>query len=333
MRRDNKQSSASSAAPPRHALFRERLQQIAWEAFLLISCFILGSVCVSQFQTLYSLSAPPLHKVFIATISAAGTALTLWNITNAVIAHLGTMSSIPRWLRRICTAFVERWGTAHARQILLRSGAQLALGVGTFSMGITPIAIAADLPTPDLPPSSNHSIDAPMSEIAPLPELPATASPSPENPAPPVTATGSAQGTNPVAQDARRRMEQAQRQQHAPQMAPSTTSDNAAEATPNPNITHEASSPNTHTQPSARASLPTVLPTPTVKDTRPAPHSHTVTSGECLWSIAADFLPRDSSDADIARAWQEIYSLNRAVIGPDPDVIIPGTVLTLPTTL
>ncbi len=52
--------------------------------------------------------------------------------------------------------------------------------------------------------------------------------------------------------------------------------------------------------------------------------------GDTLWSIAADDLPAGSTDARIAARWHAIYAANRSLIGPDPDVIVPGQRLRLP---
>src|SRR4029077_12491471 len=35
-------------------------------------------------------------------------------------------------------------------------------------------------------------------------------------------------------------------------------------------------------------------------------------------------LPIDSPDASITARWHAIYAANRSIIGPDPDVIVPG---------
>ena len=57
---------------------------------------------------------------------------------------------------------------------------------------------------------------------------------------------------------------------------------------------------------------------------------HVVERGESLWRIAADLLGPDASDADIARAWPLIYQANRATIGDDPGLILPGQELAIP---
>lgn len=56
----------------------------------------------------------------------------------------------------------------------------------------------------------------------------------------------------------------------------------------------------------------------------------TVQEGDTLWGIAADHLPVGSDDAAVAAAWPLWYEANRDVVGPDPDLIHPGQVLTAP---
>jgi hypothetical protein len=55
-----------------------------------------------------------------------------------------------------------------------------------------------------------------------------------------------------------------------------------------------------------------------------------VRPGDTLWSLAARDLPADSPDARIAARWHAIYAANRSLIGPDPDVIVPGVRVRLP---
>lgn len=57
-----------------------------------------------------------------------------------------------------------------------------------------------------------------------------------------------------------------------------------------------------------------------------------VRSGDSLWSLAADRLPRSAGPAAIDRAWREVYAANRAEIGADPGLIRPGQRLHLPAT-
>ncbi len=66
----------------------------------------------------------------------------------------------------------------------------------------------------------------------------------------------------------------------------------------------------------------------------PAPGAHIVLRGECLWSIAeADLRVRTGADpfpAAVAAAVQRWWAANAEVIGDDPDLLLPGQVLTPP---
>jgi hypothetical protein len=55
-----------------------------------------------------------------------------------------------------------------------------------------------------------------------------------------------------------------------------------------------------------------------------------VQGGDTLWSIVATSLGPDASDVEVADAWPRWYQANRAVIGPDPNIILPGQVLLTP---
>jgi len=58
--------------------------------------------------------------------------------------------------------------------------------------------------------------------------------------------------------------------------------------------------------------------------------TYRVRPGDSLWSIAERQLPH-AEPAEIDAGWRRIHRDNRATIGPDPDVIIPGTTLRMPT--
>jgi nucleoid-associated protein YgaU len=72
-------------------------------------------------------------------------------------------------------------------------------------------------------------------------------------------------------------------------------------------------------------SLPSSLPAQP-----PARSAHVVTAGESLWSIAAAQLGPGTSSATVDRLWPRWYAANRAVIGPDPNLIVPGQPLRPP---
>lgn len=58
----------------------------------------------------------------------------------------------------------------------------------------------------------------------------------------------------------------------------------------------------------------------------------TVAPGDTLWDIAARATGAGASVTAIAASWPRWYAANRAVIGPDPDVILPGQRLRPPAT-
>jgi nucleoid-associated protein YgaU len=66
----------------------------------------------------------------------------------------------------------------------------------------------------------------------------------------------------------------------------------------------------------------------------PAPGAHVVVRGDCLWSIAGTRLTaalgRTPSAAEVATAVEAWWAANAAVIGPDPDLLLPGQVLRPP---
>jgi nucleoid-associated protein YgaU len=75
------------------------------------------------------------------------------------------------------------------------------------------------------------------------------------------------------------------------------------------------------------ATLPTATSAP---PPAPAP-TVAVQAGDTLWDLAADALGGTPTDADVAAAWPRWHEANRDVIGADPDVLLPGQVLTVPS--
>ncbi len=72
---------------------------------------------------------------------------------------------------------------------------------------------------------------------------------------------------------------------------------------------------------------PVVSPHPA----RATPAPVTVRTGDTLWSIAASRLPADATDLRIDESWRSWYAANSALIGPDPNLILPGQQLLPPT--
>ncbi|WP_434613546.1 LysM peptidoglycan-binding domain-containing protein [Arthrobacter sp. A5] len=55
-----------------------------------------------------------------------------------------------------------------------------------------------------------------------------------------------------------------------------------------------------------------------------------VRAGDSLWTLAAKQLGPFATDVEIARQWPLWYRINRAVIGSDPGLILPGQILQEP---
>jgi resuscitation-promoting factor RpfA len=62
----------------------------------------------------------------------------------------------------------------------------------------------------------------------------------------------------------------------------------------------------------------------------PAERTVVVHRGDTLWSIAAEHLGPQATLQDVADAWPRWYAANRTVIGPDPDLLLPGQQLSAP---
>jgi nucleoid-associated protein YgaU len=60
------------------------------------------------------------------------------------------------------------------------------------------------------------------------------------------------------------------------------------------------------------------------------PRTVTVRAGDCLWSIARRLLPPAADTGRVAREVRALGALNAPAIGPDADLIFPGTRLVVP---
>ncbi len=56
-----------------------------------------------------------------------------------------------------------------------------------------------------------------------------------------------------------------------------------------------------------------------------------VRRGDCLWTLAARHLGPGASPARVAAQWPRWWQANRARIGADPDLLLPGTRLRVPS--
>jgi nucleoid-associated protein YgaU len=81
----------------------------------------------------------------------------------------------------------------------------------------------------------------------------------------------------------------------------------------------------------ATAAPPAAPPAPAPADPAPAaPTTVTVAVNDSLWKIAKARLGAGASDVEIDAYSRRLYEANRALIGDDPDIIMPGVVLQLP---
>ncbi|MGY1670184.1 hypothetical protein [Geodermatophilus sp. SYSU D00710] len=117
----------------------------------------------------------------------------------------------------------------------------------------------------------------------------------------------------------------------APPVAPAA----AVQAATVPDWPPASSAPAAASGPAPAAAVPD-WPAAAVPDwPAPAPGDHVVLRGECLWSIAeADLRARtgrEPTDAEVAGAVHGWWRANAAVIGDDPDLLLPGQVLRPPT--
>lgn len=66
----------------------------------------------------------------------------------------------------------------------------------------------------------------------------------------------------------------------------------------------------------------------------PPPRTVVVQKGDTLWSLTDDALgPGPEDPTLLAEAWPLLHEQNRDVIGEDPDLLVPGQVLTVPASL
>lgn len=86
-------------------------------------------------------------------------------------------------------------------------------------------------------------------------------------------------------------------------------------------------------QPAAPVADPGLLAAPAVRAVEQAgieTEAVAVLAGDSLWDIAAHAMGPGASDVEIAMQWPRWYEANRAIIGQNPDVLLPGQILQPP---
>ncbi|MDQ1650181.1 MAG: hypothetical protein QOG60_2238, partial [Frankiaceae bacterium] len=115
----------------------------------------------------------------------------------------------------------------------------------------------------------------------------------------------------------------------APVLAPPANPDPTA-AAPQPTPPRPATTTTHAPLPDLDRAVPPKVDDPTLTGTLPPTDEIVVRRGDCLWNVVKRFLGPTARDADIARIWPQWYAHNRSAVGADPDLLLPGTVLTPP---
>lgn len=258
-----------------------------------------------------------LSAALVALASAAGAAGAAWHALSALLALLVLPARGRRRAAAPAQRLLARWGAPWVRRIL----------VGTLSLSAVTAPALAAVPTPDdlgWRPTQSAPAPAPQAadDVAATGD-PATG-PAPEDTAAPggAASDGAAPGgTAPpggVPSGTVPSSPTAPGPQGAPPGAPGYPGAPGSQGSPAPGAEEEATAP-------APAG------TGASHGTR-ATGSHTVRPGESLWSITADLLHTTDRGA-IASAWPTLWAANRVVVGRDPGLIRPGTVLQVPEAL
>lgn len=307
---------------------RPRLLLLATAASLLALALVL--TCLQAVSALVAVPTSwwgpsQLSAALVALVSAAGAAGAAWHALSALLALLVLPARGRRRAPAPAQRLLARWGAPWVRRIL----------VGTLSLSAVTAPALAAVPTPDdLGWRPTQSAPAPAPQAAddvaatgdpatgPAPED--TADPSPADPAAPGgaasggTAPGGTAPPGGLPSGAAPSSPTAPGPQGAPPGAPGYPGAPGSQGSPAPGAEEEATAP-------APAG------TGASHGTR-ATGSHTVRPGESLWSITADLLHTTDRGA-IASAWPTLWAANRVVVGRDPGLIRPGTVLQVPEAL
>ncbi|MHC6592492.1 LysM peptidoglycan-binding domain-containing protein [Arthrobacter sp. C152] len=256
---------------------------------------LLGRGLLGQWEASAGLQQEPsLDSLLGLAAAAAGTALLLWWITSLISAAAGVL--LERGGQRRAAAAARRFSPVFMQRLAIAAlSLQLASGAAAQA--------AVSAPRPQWAPTAAQSSAAP-SDPAGAPALPHTQDESWEE-------TLSVAGPDPVSG-----------------AASVESAVDAGAALPGATL-------DLRWQPVA---LP-VEPGPLAgAQTRPASEvgagggkdAVTVLAGDTLWDIVAAHLGPGASDVQIALEWPRWYAANRALIGPSPDVLLPGQILLAP---
>ncbi|MGY1637731.1 LysM peptidoglycan-binding domain-containing protein [Geodermatophilus sp. SYSU D00742] len=247
------------------------------------------------------------EELLLAAVAAVAWAVWGWGLLGLLLTALG---ALPGAMGALAHALTRRLLPAGARR-----AAALALGVGLAAgapalaacgPGAAPtVSVATDTAAADrtVQPPAVADWPGPIAERTATTATPAAGA-SAGTPTPPAPTTAS---------------------------APAQAEDGSTGPEPAPGPAGPRTAPGPAGPEAALPSAPEAVPDWPM----PAPGTHVVLRGECLWGIAtADLRHRTGRTPDgseVAAAVHAWWQANAAVIGPDPDVLLPGQVLRPPT--
>lgn len=241
-----------------------------------------------------------LTDAVVAGTCTIGTLGALWHVVSALLALMALpRTDGPAALRRggasaLAARLLEAWGAPAVRRI-------------TASALLVSLSSAPALAAEGTAGGDDLGWHPTSSAPASPPSQSSTPSPQADQPAPEATAgTGASQSRS-------------ESSTASAEQAPSTGSS----ASDRSSQSAELPSPSSSRAQSSAGPAPQTSSTPT----------YTVVPGESLWSITARLLPAGSGPEQIAQAWPVLYRANSDVVGADPSLIRPGTVLSVPDSL
>lgn len=232
-------------------------------------------------------------EALLACVSALALVTLLWL---AVGMLLETLAQVPGEVGRVAAR-----ASAAVSPLVVRRAAAIVLGA-SLSATLSP---AVSMASPGVSVASSIGVPASSSPVSP-----ATPSAQPDGPVLPDP------GFAPLPDPG-----------FAPLPDPGFAPPSAPAVSPTPTAEPFVAEP-----PVVRAQPDVRVVTPADRRTRgiDAGREVVVHRGDSLWSIAARHLGRDPSDAEIATEWPRWYAANAAVIGSDPELLLPGQVLLAP---
>lgn len=263
---------------------------------------LLWVALVAQWQVVASPGPASLDEALILVALAIALALGAWLLVSTIASLL---AHLPGRLGLIANRWACTWAPALSRRVaavLVGAAVGGALAPGT-AVGTGSGASPASGPG--------------FSQSAPAAKGPGFASTPSTTAAPDRSTTAAPDGSDPTAPDGSTRA------------AP----DGSGPAASSPGFTTTLPSP---PQPGWTPSRPVQRRQPSadlVTGRSPGGPSAEVVvhRGDTLWDIARRQLGPDATDAEVARAWPAWYDANRAVIGEDPGLILPGQLLRRPS--